>query len=265
MIINIINKIPVLFFMLVCNLALAQDSLTVSEKIGDTIAVQKPENNFSYKRLIAPTSLISIGAMSFAIPKMKEFDAGVRKEVKDHNLHNSTLDNYTQFIPAVMVYGFNISGLKGKHNLRERTIILATSQLISTAIVIPSKYLIGEERPDKSNNMSFPSGHAAIAFSTAQFMYREYRDSNYWLSLSGYPFAIFTSVYRVINNKHWVTDVVAGAGIGILSTELAYWLFPKINMFLSANKNKKSVSMLAPLYQKNGHSNTFGINYQITF
>lgn len=125
MIINIINKIPVLFFRLVCNLALAQDSLTVSEKIGDTIAVQKPENNFSYKRLIAPTSLISIGAMSFAIPKMKEFDAGVRKEVKDHNLHNSTLDNYTQFIPAVMVYGFNISGLKGKHNLRERTIILA--------------------------------------------------------------------------------------------------------------------------------------------
>jgi membrane-associated phospholipid phosphatase len=49
------------------------------------------------------------------------------------------------------------------------------------------------------------------------------------LSISGYPIAIFTGVYRALNNKHWVGDVVAGAGFGILSTEIAYWLYPKIN------------------------------------
>ena len=31
------------------------------------------------------------------------------------------------------------------------------------------------------------------------------------------------------NNRHWLTDVAAGAGIGILSTKIAYWLYPFLN------------------------------------
>ena len=71
-----------------------------------------------------------------------------------------------------MVYGLNAIGIKGKHNLRDRTIIYASSQLIAAAFTMPLKYLVKEERPDGSNTLSFPSGHAATAFSSAQFMFR---------------------------------------------------------------------------------------------
>lgn len=147
-----------------------------------------------------------------------------------------------------MVYGLNAAGIKGKHNFRDRTIIYATSQLISAAFVLPLKHIVKEERPDGSNTQSFPSGHTATAFSSAQFMFREYKDTNFWLSISGYSFAVFTGVYRTVNDKHWVNDVVAGAGFGILSTELAYWLYPKINGLLTG-KEKKNITMVMPFYQ----------------
>src|SRR5690606_36506688 len=107
-----------------------------------------------------------------------------------------------------------------------------------------------------SNNLSFPSGHTATAFSSAQFMFREYKDSHFWLSISGYSFAIFTGVYRTLNDKHWVNDVVAGAGFGILSTELAYWLYPKINGLL-LGKEKNATTMIMPFYQ----NKSFGIGF----
>ena len=90
----------------------------------------------------------------------------------------------------------------------------------------------------------------------AQFLYREYRDTNFWLSISGYPIAIFTGVYRALNNKHWVGDVVAGAGFGILSTEIAYWLYPKINLWFSKNK-KDSAFLISPFYQ----DQAFGLGF----
>ncbi|AZA51138.1 phosphatase PAP2 family protein [Chryseobacterium carnipullorum] len=259
-----VKKNSILILLLKFSLSIyAQDSLSLQKTAQqDSLIIR--DDTLDYKKLIVPVSLISAGAIGFTIPEIKKFDYDVRREVNDHTLNNSKLDNYTLFVPAALVYGLNIAGVRGKHNLKDRTIILATSQAILLAIVIPSKSLIGRERPDQSNYMSFPSGHAAIAFSTAQFMFREYRDSNYWISLSGYPFAIFTSVYRIINNKHWVTDVLSGAGIGIFSTEIAYWLYPKIKT-LFKSKNEKTLSMISPYFQKSYQQKSLGLNYQLFF
>ena len=250
--------ISILFLIIVSKISIAQNSLMI-EKRPDTTLNTANVYKLNYRKLILPTSLISIGAISFAIPGMKRFDVATKIEVSHHR-SKTTLDNYTQYFPAVMVYGLNLAGVKGKHNFKDRTIIYVTSQLISAAIVTPAKSITAEERPDRSNKKSFPSGHATTAFSTAHFMYREYRDDNLLLSFSGYPFAIFTSVYRVFNDKHWVTDVVAGAGVGILSTELAYWLYPKFSSFINV-KNKKSNSIVVPYYQ----SQKFGLSYQLSF
>lgn len=103
-----------------------------------------------------------------------------------------------------MAYGYNLACIKGKHDLKERTIIYGTSQLISAAFVLPLKHLVKEERPDGTNHLSFPSGHTATAFSSAHFLFREYQDENMWIALSGYPVAIFTGLYRTLNDKHWV-------------------------------------------------------------
>lgn len=255
-----ISRIFLIFFLLTASkLIIAQDNVTMTEQ-PDSV-VNDPNNyKLSYRKLILPVSLISAGAISFAIPPMKELDLSAKIEVAHDRPGKTTLDNYTQYFPAVMVYGLNLAGIKGKHGFKDRTIIYATSQLISAAIVTPAKNLIAEERPDGSNRKSFPSGHAATAFSTAHFMYREYRDNNLLLSLSGYPFAAFTGVYRVLNDKHWMTDVIAGAGVGILSTELAYWLYPKMNTLIS-RKKKNNKSVVVPYYQSKG----VGMSYLLVF
>lgn len=203
----------------------------------------------SFKKLIIPSACIGYGVLSLTIPGIKEINSSTRFEIGEHSSSHIKLDNYTQFIPGALVYGLNEIGIKGKHGFKDRSIILATSLLISTAIVTPTKHLISEQRPDGSNSLSFPSGHTATAFATAHFMFREYREYNLWLSLLGYPFAIFTGTYRTFNDKHWIGDVVAGAGIGILSTEIAYWSFPKISKLFGNEQANKM--LLLPYYKPN--------------
>ena len=230
----------------------AQDSLAINKFQDSTmVSNQKTEDKthqFDYKKLIIPTVFISYGITGLTIPSLKKLNSSTQYEISEHKPDHIRLDNYTQFAPAVLVYGLNAFGVEGKHNLRDRSIIYGTSLLITSAITVPLKHIVKEERPDGSNNLSFPSGHTAMAFASAQFMYREYKDTNLLLGISGYSFAVFTGVYRMLNNKHWFGDVIAGAGFGILSTEIAYWLYPKINQLLGGKK-EKSQTMIMPFYQ----------------
>lgn len=233
--------------------AQANDSTAIQEPIQDSMTISGiPKSKLNYKSLIVPAAFITYGVAGLSVRGLKELNRDTKIEVDEHKPTRIKFDDYTQYAPGLIVYGLNMAGVKGKHNLRDRTIIYASSQLIAAAFTLPLKYTVKEERPDRSNTMSFPSGHAATAFSNAQFMFREYKDTNFLLSLSGYPFAIFTGVYRILNDKHWLGDVVAGTGFGILSTELAYWLFPKIdNLLRGKNKNKNVLSstMVMPFYQ----------------
>jgi len=229
--------------------AQTKDTVQVQEAKQDSVVTVNAEaNHFNYKRLIIPTALIGYGVASLSVRGIQQLNFSTRDEINEHQPDHIRLDNYTQFAPAVLVYGLNAIGVKGKHNFRDRSIIYGTSMLITSAITLPLKHIVKEERPDHSNNLSFPSGHTAIAFASAQFMFREYKDTSFLLGISGYSFAVFTGVYRMLNDKHWFGDVVAGAGFGILSTELSYWLYPKINHLLGG-KNKSSATMVMPFYQ----------------
>lgn len=215
---------------------------------------------FNYKKLIVPTAFVSYGVLSLSSDAFKNLNRSTQYEIGEHQPKHIKLDNYTQYLPAVLVYGYNLAGIKGKHNFKERTIIYGTSQLISATFVLPLKHIVKEERPDGSNRLSFPSGHTATAFSSAQFLFREYKDDDFWLALSGYPIAIFTGVYRTLNDKHWVGDVVAGAGFGILSTELSYWLFPVVNELFNKKENK-SVALMYPVIE----SKSMGVGIVLNF
>jgi len=241
--------------------AQSNDTIQVQETKQDSIVELTTEtNHINYKRLIVPTALIGYGVASLSVKGIKQLNFSTRDEINEHKPDHIRLDNYTQFAPAALVYGLNAFGVEGKHNFRDRSIIYGTSMLITSAFVVPLKHIVKEERPDQSNNLSFPSGHTAIAFASAQFMFREYKDTNFWLGISGYSLAVFTGVYRMLNDKHWVGDVVAGAGFGILSTELAYWLYPKIN-HLIGGKNQNSATMVMPFYQ----NKSVGIGFVKTF
>jgi membrane-associated phospholipid phosphatase len=237
--------------MLITHGTSAQDSIHYATYVFRDSMIENTNNNgynLSFKHLIVPTLCIGYGVLSLESDGLKQLNFSTKDEKDEHQPRQITLDNYTQYVPVVMVYGLNAAGIKGSHNFRDRTIIYATSQLISAAFVIPLKHIVKEKRPDNSNSFSFPSGHTATAFSSAQFMFREYKDTNFLLSISGYSFAVFTGVYRAVNDKHWVSDIVAGAGFGILSTNLAYWLYPKINELLK-DKEMKTTTMVLPFYQ----------------
>ena len=228
------------------------DSLSV-----DSISKTKDNDyRFSYKKLIVPAICVTYGVASLQIDVLKDLNSSTTGEIQEHKPEHIIWDSFSQYVPVAMVYGLNLVGVEGKHNFRDRTIIFLTSEIIMSSVVQSTKFLVNETRPDGSDNKSFPSGHTATAFVGAQLQYREYKDKNMLIALSGYPWAVFTGIYRVVNNRHWVGDVVAGAGIGILSTEAAYWLYPKINNLLGGKKTKNQMA-ISPYYQPGGFGLAF--------
>jgi membrane-associated phospholipid phosphatase len=153
------------------------------------------------------------------------------------------------------VYGLNFAGYKGKSSIKDATMILITSKIISTVGAQGIKKLSQRLRPDSSARNSFPSGHTTEAFANATFLYEEYKDKNIWIGIAGYAIASTTAYLRIYNNRHWLSDVVAGAGLGIASTKFAYWLYPKISKKLF--KGKANNTVLLPSYS-NGN---FSMNY----
>ena len=120
----------------------------------------------------------------------------------------------------------------------------AFSVAIMTGITQGMKYTIRRERPDNSRRNSFPSGHTGTAFLTATMLHMEYGWRSPWWSIGGYTLAAFTGVSRILNDRHWMTDVMAGAAIGIGSVHLGYWLSDLIfkNRFINQAYEKPAFS-----------------------
>lgn len=138
------------------------------------------------------------------------------------NFH-SEIDNYTQYVPALLAAGLNFAGVEGRSDHGRFLASSAMAYGLMAAIVNPIKYSAKEMRPDGSTRNSWPSGHTATAFVSATILHKEYGlTRSPWYSVAGYGIATATGVMRVLNNRHWVSDVLSGAGIGIISTELAY-------------------------------------------
>jgi membrane-associated phospholipid phosphatase len=130
---------------------------------------------------------------------------------------------------------------------------------------VPAQYLkthYDSPRPDGESN-SFPSGHTAVAFVGAHVIYKEFKDSNPWIAYSGYAMGLIVAGSRVTHDKHWVADVMAGAGIAMLSTELAYLIYFPVRNLITNEVNKifgKQV-VLSPVVS----SNALGFNFSLQF
>jgi membrane-associated phospholipid phosphatase len=203
-------------------------------------------------QLIIPATLITYGILAQNnYNSLHQLDISTRDYVESNFKNPFTkIDNYTQWLPAAAVYALNAAGIKGKNNWRDITMLYALSNIISTGVSYTAKNTTKVERPDGSSNNSFPSGHTTTAFVAATFLWEEYKDVSPWYGVAGYAIAATTGALRVYNNRHWVSDVVAGAGLGILSTKLAYWIYPSIKRKLF--KDKASHAMILPFYQNNG-------------
>ena len=139
-----------------------------------------------------------------------------------YNFH-SEIDNYTQFSGIALTMGLKMAGVEGRSSWPRLFASSLASYAVMAAFVNGIKYTASELRPDGSTYNSWPSGHTATAFAGATILHKEYGlTRSPWYSIAGYTVATATGVMRVLNNRHWVSDVLSGAGIGILSTELAY-------------------------------------------
>ena len=232
---KISTLIFVLFFPLFVS-AQQQDSVDVHYKSG-------------IKPFIIPAALVGYGIIAKGDNLMNDFDRSVQRRIHTSNPNPSErIDDVLRYVPAAAVYGLNIAGIKGKHSVLDATGVFVLSNAIMGASVKLTKRATQHVRPDGSDNHSFPSGHSSAAFASAEFLKQEYKDVSPWYGYGGYTVAVATGVLRMRHNKHWLGDVVAGAGFGILSTKAAYLLYPEVKK-LFKGKNATSYTLL-PIYQE---------------
>ena len=124
------------------------------------------------------------------------------------------------------------------HNWPRFAVNTVASMGVAFAGKTALKAMINEERPDHSDNKSFPSGHAAIAFAAARSIDKEFRKESIWIPIAGYAAATALGVERVVSDRHHWYDVAAGAALGYGAAELTWYLSDK---FLSRN-SKLSVT-----------------------
>ena len=135
----------------------------------------------------------------------------------------TSIDDYTQFFGPVMTVGLKVGGVEGRSDWPRLLASSALSYGIMAGFVNGIKYTSKEMRPDGSTANSWPSGHTATSFVGASILHKEYGlTRSPWYSVAGYGVATATGIMRILNNRHWISDVMSGAGIGIMSTELGY-------------------------------------------
>jgi len=91
---------------------------------------------------------------------------------------------------------------------------LLSAQIVTQTVVQGLKYSVGRPRPDLSNNRSFPSGHAASSFATAAVLQRHF---GWKVGVPAYAFGTYVAAARMTSSKHHLSDVVMGAGIGLVA------------------------------------------------
>lgn len=204
--------------------------------------------------------MIGYGFLALHNEELLEFDNNIKQEIWTEHAHKQIkVDNYLQYSPAMAVYGLNALGIKGKNNFRDLSMVYLLSNAMMGATVYSNKKITRIQRPDGFGHNAFPSGHTATAFVAAELLRQEYKERSPWYGVAGYAAAITTAYLRMYNNKHWFRDLWPGAGIGILSTRAAYWIYPIIEKKLFGDRPSNMVMM--PYYQ----NRSVGLSLVYTF
>jgi len=217
---------------------------------GQMDEVSKPYGKTSEIIGIAvPSAMLMYGFISLGDNGIRVLDFDVKNSIQRNNAFWYThVDDYVQFFPAVLAYTMKLFKMESTHNLVDMSIIYGLSNILAGGIVGQTKRMTGRDRPDHSNNRSFPSGHTETAFVSAEFLHQEFKNQSVWISIGGYSAATFVGIARVYNNKHWVSDVVAGAGIGILSTKAMYWTYPHLQKLFRKKDQPQHQTLIFPAY-----------------
>ncbi len=236
----------------VTGFAQTKDSVNMPQQIVDSVKKEFKApvriTPINLRDAIFPAVCIAYGVIALYSGALNKFKYTVKNAIYDDgpNHKKINIDNYTAAAPAVSVYVLNIAGFHGKNNLVDRFAIFGIANLIGNGGGFLIKNFSHVLRPDSSDRLSFPSGHTFNAFLGSEFLMKEYRDQSIWIGIAGHVVAAGTAYLRIYNDKHWFNDVVAGAGLGIISTKIAYWVYPSIKHIFF--KTGKVGTMVMPAY-----------------
>ena len=202
----------------------AQDTTSLNR--GNPVTPPKSEYPKKiFKATIAPVLLIGLGVSEI-------HDNGIYsshkiyREIHEHlRIERTHVDDYLQYVPYAGLATLNLLKIKSRDDHLNTVLLSLKSIALNFIIVYSLKYSVYMVRPDSTGperTNSFPSGHTANAFTAATLLHKEFGKESIWYSIGGYGVASTVGVFRMLNNRHWFSDVLAGAGIGILSTNLIY-------------------------------------------
>ena len=224
-------------------------------------ANQTPSTRFRPQQLIVPASLITIGALGVGTKAPLH---GLNESIRDglYDLSQGRkyhFDDYIQYAPVAFYLTLDFMGLKAKHSLGERVAVASVTYLSVTALSQSIKHIVREPRPDTGTLNSFPSGHTTTAFAGAELVRSEY---GWGAGMGAYAVAATVGFMRMYNDRHWFNDVVAGAGFGILSARIGYWMLP-LNRHIFRIPRKGQAVVATPIYYS--QTNALGLSCAVQF
>ncbi len=185
------------------------------------------------RNTLASSALIAVGSSLSGSTIEYNLKTNLRNAVG--NEFEFEIENQLQYAPIVELYLADILGVKARNHWFDQTKYLLLANASTAAITHLLKSLINKERPN-GFSYSFPSGHTSFSFTNAAVLHKEFQTTAPWFSYSGYLFSTTTGTMRMVNNKHWFSDVLVGAGIALLVTEIIYYYEPlkNFNPFLKS-------------------------------
>ena len=215
----------------------------------DADSTKKINEDKIVKHLVLPGSLVLLGA----VIKETKYRISFQNWIQSSSLRSNTkVDNYIQYVPVAELYISDLAYSRSKNEIFQQTKNLAFAEITTAFIVQIVKRTTNIKRPN-GHDFSYFSGHTSQSFTSATALFLEYQDINPYVAYSGYLFSTTTGILRVTNNKHWISDVLVGAGIGMISARMIWY----INPFQNWKPFKKDKVTIIP--QINGFENKLGL------
>ena len=140
----------------------------------------------------------------------------------------SAADYAVAATPLAATWIMKAAGVPSRSSTRRLLLSNALSMGMISGFTSLVKYNVNQPRPDFSDNHTLPSGHTALAFASASILHREYGYLSPWVSWAGYATASLTDMLCIKHNTHWPSDISMGKAIGLLSTNLSYFITDRI-------------------------------------
>lgn len=186
----------------------------------------KDSHYFRFKNIVLPATFLIYGALKPVVPGIQNIDARIMDNiVREHQMFHTKIDSYLMWAPTASLYALDAMKIRMRHHFKQHLLIDLGSIFITGSLGYAIRKATSNIKDYHTYNTKFPSGHVANAFRGAEILYQELKQDNPLLGYSGYVAATAVGVIRIYNKAHLLSEVIAGAGLGILSSKITYWLF----------------------------------------